>query len=244
MTSTWDNNGACVKCGYMPIELIEFCSECNPINIVNNFNENEKIKNIEEGLFQHGVQYLFMNDLRGMPFIYQEDYEDLDKYLRAYNHFEEFISRFTGEKVCDPEEQLIIRVQEFLKFRTSDNSIEEFDEIKEEEICYYPDGTHIECDIHNIWKPDCKPKSVWEKVKEIDEDKSSYDEMFEALEAHNKNGCNESIHYLEDQIYRRFIKDITDKKLNIHEIINLSDRIKKIIIEPNDGAWESCRWYA
>jgi hypothetical protein len=68
--------------------------------------------------------------------------------------------------------------------------------------------------------------------------------MFEALQGHNNNDCNESIHYLEDQIYRRFIKDIANKKLNINEIINLSDRIKKIIIDPNDGAWDSCRWYA
>jgi ATP-dependent DNA helicase PIF1 len=32
--------------------------------------------------------------------------------------------------------------------------------------------------------------------------------------------------------------------INLNEIINLSDRIRKIIIEPNDGAWDSCRWYA
>lgn len=248
METAWDKNGACVECGYIPFQLTEICSECNPTKISKNINISEKIKNIEKGLFQYGVQYLFINDLRGIPIIYQDDYEELDNYLRTYKHFEYVISRFSGEKVCDPEEQLIIRVQDFVKCRTLHNSIEEFDEVKEEEICYYQDGTYIETDIHSIWKPEwkigLKPKDTWEKVKEVDEDKSSYDEMFEALEVYNKNDCNESIHYVEDQIYRRFIKDIANKKININEIINLSDRIKKIIIDPNDGSWDSCRWYA
>ena len=243
MTSTWDKNGACVECGYTPFQLTEFCSQCNPTKISKNINENEKIKNIEEGLFQHGVQYLFMNDLIGMPIIYKDDYDDLDKYLRAYKHFEYVISRFTGEKVCDPEEQLIIRIQDFVKCRTLENSIEEFDEVddvKEEEISYCIDKPELENEIPYIRLRN----QEWKSVQEIDEDKSSYDEMFEALQAHNKNGCNESIHFIEDQIYRRFIKDIANKNLNLNEIINLSDKIKKIIIDPNDGAWESCRWYA
>ena len=135
MTSTWDNNGACVECGYTPFQLTEFCSQCNPTKI-SKFNENEKIKNIEERLSQYGVQYLFMNDFRGIPIIYQHDYEELDKYLRAYKHFEYVICRFSGEKVCVPEEQLIIRVQDFIKCRTLHNSIKECDEVKEEEISF------------------------------------------------------------------------------------------------------------
>ena len=241
MTSTWDKNGACVECGYTPFQLTEFCSQCNPTKISKNINENEKIKNIEERLSQYGVQYLFMNDFRGIPIIYQHDYEELDKYLRAYKHFEYVICRFSGEKVCDPEEQLIIRVRDFVKGRTIENSIQEVDDVKEEEISYFIDNKpELENEIPYIRLQN----QEWKKVQEIDEDTSSYDEMFEALQTHNKNGCNESIHYVEDQIYRRFIKDIANKKLNINEIINLSDRIKKIIIDPNDGAWESCRWYA
>jgi hypothetical protein len=243
MTSTWDNNGACVECGYTPFQLTEFCSECNPTKISNKFKENEKIKNIEEGLFQHGVQYLFMKDLVGMPIIYQDDYDDLDKYLRTYKHVNYFITPFTGEKVFDPEKQLVTRVKEFLKTTIEYNSMDEFDEfdeVKEEEISYCIDKPQIENVIPYIHIRN----QAWNKIKEIDEDTSSYDEMFEALEAHNKNCCNENIHFMEDQIYRRFIKDIANKKLNINEIINLSDKIKKIIIDPNDGAWESCRWYA
>jgi hypothetical protein len=243
MTSTWDNNGACVECGYTPFQLTEFCSQCNPTKI-SKFNENEKIKNIEEGLIEHGVQYLFMKDLIGMPIIYQDDYDDLDKYLRTYKHVNYDTSPFSEEKEFDSEKQLVIRVKEFLKKRIEYNSIEEVDEfedVKEEEISYCIDNKpEIENEIPYIRLRN----QEWKKVQEIDEDTSSYDEMFEALEAHNKNCSNESIHYLEDQIYRRFIKDIANKKLNINEIINLSDRIKKTIIDPNDGAWESCRWYA
>ena len=137
MTSTWDKNGACVECGYTPFQLTEFCSQCNPTKLSNKFNENEKIKNIEEGLFQHGVQYLFMNDLIGMPIIYQDDYDELDKYLRTYKHVNYFITPFTGEKVFDPEKQLVTRVKEFLKTTIEYNSMDEFDEfdeVKEEEI--------------------------------------------------------------------------------------------------------------
>ena len=240
MTFTWDKNGACVECGYTPFQLTEFCSQCNPTKISKNIKENIKIKNIEERLSQYGVQYLFMNDFRGIPIIYQHDYEELDKYLRAYKHFEYVICRFSGEKVFDPEEQLIIRVRDFVKGRTIENSIEEVDDVKEEEISYCIDKPELENEIPYIRLRN----QEWKKVQEIDEDTSSYDEMFEVLQCHNKNGCNESIHYVEDQIYRRFIKDIANKKLNINEIINLSDRIKKIIIDPNDGAWDSCRWYA
>ena len=240
MTFTWDKNGACVECGYTPFQLTEFCSQCNPTKISKNIKENIKIKNIEERLSQYGVQYLFMNDFRGIPIIYQDDYEELDKYLRAYKHFEYVICRFSGEKVFDPEEQLIIRVRDFVKGRTIENSIEEVDDVKEEEISYCIDKPELENEIPYIRLRN----QEWKKVQEIDEDTSSYDEMFEVLQCHNKNGCNESIHYVEDQIYRRFIKDIANKKLNINEIINLSDRIKKIIIDPNDGAWDSCRWYA
>ena len=84
-----------------------------------------------------------------------------------------------------------------------------------------------------------------EKIKIIDEDKSSYDDMFESLQKHNERGDTESIHIMEDQIYRRFIKDVALKKfININTIFETGKKIKEIIIDPNDGAWDSCRWYA
>jgi len=46
MTSTWDNNGACVECGYVPFQITEFCIECIPSKLSNKFKENEKIKNL------------------------------------------------------------------------------------------------------------------------------------------------------------------------------------------------------
>jgi hypothetical protein len=84
-----------------------------------------------------------------------------------------------------------------------------------------------------------------EKTIIIDEDKSTYEEMFEALEQHIERGDTESIHIVEDQIYRRFIKDIALKKFtNIDTIILAANKINDIIIKPNDGTWDTCRWYA
>jgi hypothetical protein len=90
---------------------------------------------------------------------------------------------------------------------------------------------------------------TWEINKEktiiIDEDNSTYDEMFKALEAHNEMRDTESIHIVEDKIYRRFIKDIAlNKFTNINTIIIAANKIHDIIIKPNDGTWDSCRWYA
>ena len=89
---------------------------------------------------------------------------------------------------------------------------------------------------------------MWEINREktiiIDEDKSSYEEMFESLEEHNERGDTESIHVLEDQIYRRFIKDIALKKITkVNTIFELANKINDIIIKPNDGSWDTCRWY-
>lgn len=104
----------------------------------------------------------------------------------------------------------------------------------EEEIC---DVEYAEDDV------------TWEINREktiiIDEDESTYDEMFKSLESHNEREDNESIHIVEDKIYRRFIKDITlNKFTNINTIILAANKIHDIIIKPNDGTWDACRWYA
>jgi hypothetical protein len=84
-----------------------------------------------------------------------------------------------------------------------------------------------------------------EKTIIIDEDESTYDEMFKSLESHNEREDNESIHIVEDKIYRRFIKDIASNKFtNINTIILAANKINDIIIKPNDGTWDACRWYA
>ena len=90
---------------------------------------------------------------------------------------------------------------------------------------------------------------TWEINREkniiIDEDESTYDEMFKSLESHNEREDNESIHIVEDKIYRRFIKDIASNKFtNINTIILAANKINDIIIKPNDGTWDACRWYA
>ena len=84
-----------------------------------------------------------------------------------------------------------------------------------------------------------------EKTIIIDEAESTYDEMFKSLESHNERQDNESIHIVEDKIYRRFIKDIAlNKFTNINTIILAANKIHDIIIKPNDGTWDTCRWYA
>jgi hypothetical protein len=104
----------------------------------------------------------------------------------------------------------------------------------EEEIC---DVEYADEDV--TWEINRKRSII------IDEDKSTYDEMFASLESHNESGDTEKIHIIEDQIYRRFIKDIASNKFtNINTIILAANKINDIIIKPNDGAWDTCRWYA
>ena len=103
----------------------------------------------------------------------------------------------------------------------------------EEEIC---DIEYAEQEV--TWEINRKKSII------IDEDNSTYEEMFESLETHNESGDTEKIHILEDQIYRRFIKDIASNKfMNINTIILAANKINDIIIKPNDGTWDACRWY-
>lgn len=146
----WDENGACLRCGFIPFKLTDECYVCNPCTNISNDIENSYD---EEG---------------------------------------------------------------------NDNDVHEYDE--EEPV---------------IWEINRKKTII------IDEDKSSYQEMFESLEGYNETGDLERVHIIEDQIYRRFIKDIVVKKFtNINSIFELADKINDIIIKPNDGSWDTCRWYA
>jgi hypothetical protein len=80
-----------------------------------------------------------------------------------------------------------------------------------------------------------------EKSIIIDEDTSTYEEMFEALKAHNYKGYVEEASIVEEQIYRRFIKDISlNKFTNINTIMLAANKIYDVIIKPDDGtrgAW-------
>ena len=130
----------------------------------------------------------------------------------------------------------------FIPFKNTDNcfvcnpptNISDVKNNSEEEIC---DVEYAEDDV------------TWEINREktiiIDENESTYDEMFKSLESHNEREDNESIHIVEDKIYRRFIKDIASNKFtNINTIILAANKINDIIIKPNDGTWDACRWYA
>jgi hypothetical protein len=141
---------------------------------------------------------------------------------------------------------------------------------KNTDKCIVCDPTSNACDIKNNYekesyeKENCEKESCEEEICDveyadgdvtweinrkksviIDEDNSTCDEMFESLESHNESGDVEKIHILEDQIYRRFIKDIVSNKFtNINTIILAANKINDIIIKPNDGTWDTCRWYA
>ena len=130
----------------------------------------------------------------------------------------------------------------FIPFKNTDNcfvcnpptNISDVKNNSDEEIC---DVEYADEDV------------TWEINREktiiIDEDESTYDEMFKSLESHNEREDNESIHIVEDKIYRRFIKDIASNKFtNINTIILAANKINDIIIKPNDGTWDACRWYA
>lgn len=127
---TWDNNGACFDCGYMPIKLTEFCTECEETTQISYIRKKyaPEIAEMEDGLHALGVQYLYLNDI-SIPLIYgEEQYNELDKKLREYKHLGVAICPWTNEKLYYPEEQLVNRVKKFLLYDKNENK-----EIVEEE---------------------------------------------------------------------------------------------------------------
>lgn len=138
----WDQNGACVDCGFIPFKLTDKCFVCNPPS------------DIDDGVKNN----------------------------------------------CD-------------------------EEICREEIC------HIEYAQEDI---------TWainrEKTIIIDEDTSTYEEMFNALKAHAYTGDVENVYDVEHHIFRRFIKDIAlNKFTNINTITLAANKIYDVIIKPDDG---------
>jgi len=140
----------------------------------------------------------------------------------------------------------------FIPFRCTDNcfvcnppiNISDEDKNNCKEECEEENSREEICDIEYV-QDDVTWAINREKSVIIDEDNSTYDEMFNSLEAHNERGDTESIHIVEDQIYRRFIKDIASNKFtNINTIILAANKIHDIIIKPNNGTWDACRWYA
>ena len=75
------------------------------------------------------------------------------------------------------------------------------------------------------------------KIKNI---QKSYERKIKKFEKYEKQGCNETSHIIQDEIYRKFIKDIQNKKINnMDEVYFVSKLIlDKVII------YDKNRWYA
>ena len=73
-------------------------------------------------------------------------------------------------------------------------------------------------------------------------DRTDYNELFADLNEYTENQHTESAHMTEDEIYRRFIRDVASGKFkNPEDMILMAKKIKKEIID--DRVCE-CRWYA
>lgn len=261
VNGVWDKNGACVECGFMPFNLTEICSECNPTNVVDDINHicwityvvddikknyAEEIIKLENDLHEQGINYIINNE-QGINYLIdndinvilnnKEEFDEFDELLREYKHMDYSTCSFTFTRKYYPQEQLTSRVQEYIyrgTWSTGDKK-----NVCEDEIKYIEEYEQEEDEVPVTWEINREKNII------IDEDKSSYDEMFQSLEQHNERVDTENIHITEDQIYRQFIKDIASNKFtNINNILEIANKINDIIIKPNDGTWDTCRWYA
>jgi hypothetical protein len=66
-----------------------------------------------------------------------------------------------------------------------------------------------------------------------------YNKLFNKLEKLNKEENNELAHILQDKIYRKFIRDIVNKKIKGKEIEILAKDMNKYVVKKDIR-----RWYA
>lgn len=66
-----------------------------------------------------------------------------------------------------------------------------------------------------------------------------YNKLFNKLEKLNKEENNEFAHILQDKIYRKFIRDIVNKKIKGKEIEILAKDMNKYVVKKDIR-----RWYA
>lgn len=102
------------------------------------------------------------------------------------------------------------------------------DKVEPEDILRHNDNT----DLLRVCRAKCYPKVYPRGL-----DPTDYNKMFEDFE----QGCTESAHRIEDQIYRRFICDVaTGHFTSPEEMMEMAKKIKTMI----DDRVDSCRWYA
>lgn len=68
----------------------------------------------------------------------------------------------------------------------------------------------------------------------------SYSILFDKLKEEDAKGDNETAHVIQDKLYRKFIRDIVNNKLNdINEIRLFADNMNKFVVRKDTGRWYS-----
>jgi len=116
MEISWDKNGACNNCGYIPFTITYYCPQCNTIQEILELNTiyNNKIINLENGLHTYGVNYLYIENINIPNIDSLKIYLMLDKLLREYKHLNFTICHWNYVTIYDPKEQLVNRIEKFL----------------------------------------------------------------------------------------------------------------------------------
>jgi uncharacterized protein YjgD (DUF1641 family) len=69
---------------------------------------------------------------------------------------------------------------------------------------------------------------------------NSYSTLFDKLKEEDNNGDNEKAHMIQDKLYRKFIRDIVNNKLNtINDIKLFADNMNKFVVKKDTGRWYS-----
>lgn len=68
----------------------------------------------------------------------------------------------------------------------------------------------------------------------------SYSTLFDKLKKADDNGDNEAAHIIQDKLYRKFIRDIINDKLNdIDEIRLVANNMNKFVVKKDIKRWYS-----
>jgi len=93
---------------------------------------------------------------------------------------------------------------------------------------------------NKMTKSKLNPKANEFYPKNINNMGMEYREKFKELDEYEEKNCNETSHIIQDEIYRKFIRDISSGKLNNFDDI----KYISIILEQRVIPYDKNRWYA